>query len=101
MFGPAECFIIHVSEFHRLFHHRIKCCVIFPYLNFSICSYLAKLAPSRSLCSPRPSLLQGDLGGIPEQYDVAISTACPQLENIVIDNMETGTLLRLPTSIIN
>ena len=32
----------------------------------------------------------GDLGSIAEQYDVAISTACPQLDFIVVDNMSTA-----------
>ncbi|CAG0896289.1 unnamed protein product [Cyprideis torosa] len=32
----------------------------------------------------------GDLGGISEEYDVAISTACPALENIVVDTVETA-----------
>ena len=34
--------------------------------------------------------LQGDLGAIDEKYDVAISTACGALDNIVVDNMNTG-----------
>ncbi|RKP07022.1 RecF/RecN/SMC [Thamnocephalis sphaerospora] len=32
----------------------------------------------------------GSLGAIDPRYDVAISTACPQLENLVVDNVETG-----------
>nr|XP_045624012.1 structural maintenance of chromosomes protein 4-like [Procambarus clarkii] len=32
----------------------------------------------------------GDLGGIDEKYDVAISTACGPLDNIVVDSVETG-----------
>ena len=32
----------------------------------------------------------GDLGMIDAKYDVAITTACPQLDNIVVDNAETG-----------
>ncbi|XP_075239015.1 structural maintenance of chromosomes protein 4-like [Convolutriloba macropyga] len=32
----------------------------------------------------------GDLGSIDEQFDVAISTACPQLDYIVVDNMNTA-----------
>lgn len=32
----------------------------------------------------------GDLGRIDEKYDVAISTACPQLDNLVCDSVETG-----------
>lgn len=32
----------------------------------------------------------GDLGGIDEKYDVAISTACGPLDNIVVDTVETG-----------
>ncbi|BFZ56271.1 Structural maintenance of chromosomes protein 4 [Savitreella phatthalungensis] len=32
----------------------------------------------------------GDLGRIDEMYDVAISTACPQLDNIVVETVETG-----------
>lgn len=32
----------------------------------------------------------GDLGGIDEIYDVAISTACGALDNIVVDTVETG-----------
>lgn len=33
---------------------------------------------------------QGDLGAIDEKYDVAISTACGPLDNIVVDTMSTG-----------
>ncbi|KAK3856062.1 hypothetical protein Pcinc_037572 [Petrolisthes cinctipes] len=32
----------------------------------------------------------GDLGGIDGKYDVAISTACGPLDNIVVDTVETG-----------
>ncbi|EEA18598.1 nuclear condensin complex subunit Smc4, putative [Talaromyces marneffei ATCC 18224] len=32
----------------------------------------------------------GNLGTIEEKYDVAISTACPQLENMVVDTVESG-----------
>ncbi|EXJ94813.1 structural maintenance-chromosome 4 [Capronia coronata CBS 617.96] len=32
----------------------------------------------------------GNLGAIDEKYDVAISTACPGLENMVVDNVEVG-----------
>jgi structural maintenance of chromosome 4 len=32
----------------------------------------------------------GNLGAIDQKYDVAISTACPQLENIVVDSVEVG-----------
>jgi structural maintenance of chromosome 4 len=32
----------------------------------------------------------GNLGTIEEKYDVAISTACPQLENMVVDTVEAG-----------
>ena len=32
----------------------------------------------------------GNLGTIDEQYDVAISTACPSLENIVVESVEVG-----------
>lgn len=32
----------------------------------------------------------GNLGTINQQYDVAISTACPSLDNIVVDNVEVG-----------
>lgn len=33
----------------------------------------------------------GDLGGIDEKYDVAISTACGPLDNIVVDTVDTAT----------
>ena len=33
---------------------------------------------------------QGDLGGIDQKYDVAISTACGPLDNIVVDTINTG-----------
>jgi len=33
---------------------------------------------------------QGDLGAIDEKYDVAISTACGALDNIVVDTMDTA-----------
>lgn len=33
---------------------------------------------------------QGDLGGIDAKYDVAISTTCPALDNIVVDCSETA-----------
>lgn len=32
----------------------------------------------------------GDLGGIDPHYDVAISTCCSQLENVVVDNVTTA-----------
>jgi structural maintenance of chromosome 4 len=32
----------------------------------------------------------GNLGTIDEKYDVAISTACPSLENLVVDTVEVG-----------
>lgn len=32
----------------------------------------------------------GDLGHIDEQYDVAVLTACPQLDDMVVDSVETG-----------
>ncbi|KAL2868613.1 condensin subunit SMC4 [Aspergillus lucknowensis] len=32
----------------------------------------------------------GNLGTIDEQYDIAISTACPALENMVVDTVEVG-----------
>ena len=32
----------------------------------------------------------GDLATIDEEYDVAISTACPGLDNIVVDTMQTA-----------
>lgn len=35
-------------------------------------------------------LLQGDLGGIDQRYDVAVSTACPMLDHILVDTLETG-----------
>jgi structural maintenance of chromosome 4 len=35
-------------------------------------------------------LLQGDLGAIEEKYDVAISTACGALDNIVVDTIATA-----------
>ena len=33
---------------------------------------------------------QGDLGAIHEKYDVAISTACGPLDNIVVDSVDTA-----------
>lgn len=35
-------------------------------------------------------LLQGDLGGIDSKYDVAISTCCGRLDNIVVDTVNTA-----------
>lgn len=32
----------------------------------------------------------GDLGGIDQHYDVAISTCCPQLEYVVVNSAETA-----------
>lgn len=32
----------------------------------------------------------GNLGTIDQKYDVAISTACPSLENLVVESVETG-----------
>lgn len=32
----------------------------------------------------------GDLGAIDQKYDVAISTACPSLDNLVVDTVEVG-----------
>ena len=36
----------------------------------------------------------GDLGTISDKYDVAVSTACGALNNIVCDNMETAQVGR-------
>lgn len=35
-------------------------------------------------------VLQGDLGAIDGKYDVAVSTACGALDNIVVDTVKTG-----------
>jgi structural maintenance of chromosome 4 len=32
----------------------------------------------------------GDLGTIDDKYDVAISTAAPNLENVIVDTMQDG-----------
>jgi len=32
----------------------------------------------------------GNLGAIDQKYDIAISTACPQLDNMVVDSVEVG-----------
>lgn len=32
----------------------------------------------------------GNLGAIDQKYDIAISTACPQLDNLVVDSVEVG-----------
>lgn len=38
-----------------------------------------------------PSLhLKGDLGAIDEKYDVAISSSCGALDNIVVDTIDTA-----------
>ena len=37
-------------------------------------------------------MFQGDLGAIDERYDVAISTTCGALENILVDSVETAQL---------
>lgn len=34
--------------------------------------------------------IQGDLGAIDQQYDIAISTACGALDNIIVDTMDTA-----------
>jgi len=34
--------------------------------------------------------IQGDLGGIDNKYDVAISTACGPLDFMVVDKMDTA-----------
>ena len=34
--------------------------------------------------------MKGDLGAIDEKYDVAVSTACGPLDNIVVDTIETA-----------
>ena len=35
-------------------------------------------------------LFKGDLGAIDDKYDIAISTACGALDNIVCDTIETA-----------
>lgn len=39
---------------------------------------------------PTNFFFQGDLGAIDDKYDVAISTACGPLDNIVCDSIETA-----------
>lgn len=34
--------------------------------------------------------MQGDLGAIDEKYDVAISSSCGALDNIVVDTIDTA-----------
>ena len=41
-------------------------------------------------CDKYILLFQGDLGAIDDKYDVAISTACGPLDNIVCDTIETA-----------
>ena len=45
---------------------------------------------SKVIFSRRFFLFQGDLGAIDDKYDVAISTACRPLDNIVCDTIETA-----------
>ena len=40
------------------------------------------------VCRPFTAHRQGDLGAIDEEYDIAISTACGPLDNIVVDTMD-------------
>lgn len=42
----------------------------------------------------------GDLGGIDKKYDVAISTCCGRLDNIVVDSIDTAEkcIMALKTS---
>lgn len=35
-------------------------------------------------------LFQGDLGGIDNKYDVAISTCCGALDNVVVDTVRSA-----------
>lgn len=35
-------------------------------------------------------IIKGDLGGIDKKYDVAISTCCGRLDNIVVDTVGTA-----------
>ena len=35
-------------------------------------------------------IFKGDLGSIDKRWDVAISTACPQLENILVETVDTA-----------
>ena len=35
-------------------------------------------------------IFQGDLGAIEQKYDVAISTACGALDNILVDSIDTA-----------
>lgn len=54
----------------------------------TVLTALAKLQKSGRISGFHGRL--GDLGVIDERYDVAISTACPRLEDIVVESVECG-----------
>jgi structural maintenance of chromosome 4 len=54
----------------------------------NVLSGLTKLSESGRISGFHGRL--GDLGKIAAKYDIAISTACPQLENIVVQSVDAG-----------
>ena len=46
--------------------------------------------PIQQLPTKKLNFFQGDLGAIDDKYDVAISTACGPLDNIVCDSIDTA-----------
>ena len=63
--------------------------------SFSLLSLWPVFTPYPSVCSRTVWAVllfstQGDLGAIDEKYDVAVSTACGPLDNIVVDSMTTA-----------
>lgn len=60
--------------------------------NFPFCFSLECFASAmfKVIFSERFFVFQGDLGAIDDKYDVAISTACGPLDNIVCDTIETA-----------
>ena len=66
-------------------------CICFAYFFFLLVYFVSlHFVLSAKTNIFKTNIFQGDLGGIDKKYDIAISTACGALDNMVVDKMDTA-----------
>lgn len=80
--------VVMLTSFLTLYHNILACVRVLTL--YHIFPHVYHLFLVVMLALYHIFLPQGDLGAIDEQYDIAISTACGPLDNIVVDRMDTA-----------
>uniref|UniRef100_A0A672P5S2 Structural maintenance of chromosomes protein n=1 Tax=Sinocyclocheilus grahami TaxID=75366 RepID=A0A672P5S2_SINGR len=95
--------IKHLNGIKRLLHPS-SCCLSNRYMRQKVAEAKSSLSSNRSRNKVLDSLMQqkrsgkipgilgrlGDLGAVDEKYDVAISSSCGSLDNILVDTIDTA-----------